>query len=328
MKMNKTKLLVLGGTGFIGQNILKIFAELNQYEIHATYHSRLPIDIPNITWHKVDLRIPSEVNELIVDQEIVIQAAATTSGIAEMVSRVDYHITDNVIMNSTILRRVNEVKVKNFIFFSCITMLQSSTEAQRECDFSESDEIHPRYFGIGWTKVYIEKLCEYYSRQNSGTKYSVIRHSNVFGPGDKFNLKNSHVLGATITKVLTSAETVEVWGSGEEFRDFIYIADLVDFVLKLIEKQKKEFVLLNCGGTAFISVLNLTKKVIELSGRENHISIVLNPSGPTVDFSARVDTSLAEKEIGWRPTTSFEDALNQTLDYWAAKSVCDPNWPY
>ena len=55
----------------------------------------------------------------------------------------------------------------------------------------------PQYFGAGWTKVYIEKMCEFYSRIGD-TKYTVMRHSNVFGPHDKFDLEKSHVFGATI----------------------------------------------------------------------------------------------------------------------------------
>jgi nucleoside-diphosphate-sugar epimerase len=324
--MNKIKMLVLGGTGFIGQNILNYYFNNDLYEIHSTYFNNPKIEIPNVTWHKVDLRVESQVHDLIRDQDIVIQCAATTSGIAEIVSKVDYHITDNVIMNANILRRVNQIEIKHFIFFSCITMLQSSLIPQKESDFNEADTMHPRYFGIGWTKVYIEKMCEYYSRQSSKTKYSVIRHSNVFGPHDKFNLKNSHVLGATITKVLTSEKTIEIWGTGEEYRDLIYIKDLVGFVEKLIDRQTSPFLLLNCGGTAFISIAHLTEKIITLSGRKD-LEVVFNPTGPTVDFSACVDIELAKHKIGWAPSTSFDTALRETIEHWEIKKKQNSTWP-
>ena len=90
--------------------------------------------------------------------------------------------------------------------------------------------MHPNYFGIGWTKLYIEKMCEFFSRLGV-TKHTVIRHTNVFGPHDKFDLERSHVFGATVTKAMTSTTgAITVWGTGEEARDLIYVDDLVRFV--------------------------------------------------------------------------------------------------
>ena len=77
-------------------------------------------------------------------------------------------------------------------------MLQSK-EFQNEDDWDPNIEINKNYFGVGNTKVYIEKMCKFYSEL--GLKTTAIRHSNVFGPYDKFDLDKSHVLGATIRKV-------------------------------------------------------------------------------------------------------------------------------
>ena len=98
-------------------------------------------------------------------------------------------------------------------------MHQSSDKPLKETDFDANKEIHPNYFGVGWTKVYIEKMCEFYSRIGN-TKYTVIRHTNIFGPYDKYDLKRSHVFGATMTKIMTTEEgqNIEVWGTGEEER--------------------------------------------------------------------------------------------------------------
>ena len=57
----------------------------------------------------------------------------------------------------------------------------------------------------------------------SDTKYTIIRHSNIYGPHDKYDLDKSHVFGATITKVMRAKETLEVWGNGKEIRDFLYM---------------------------------------------------------------------------------------------------------
>ena len=70
------------------------------------------------------------------------------------------------------------------------------------------------------------------------TKYTIVRHSNIYGPHDKFDLEKSHVFGATITKVMQAKDKIEVWGEGKEIRDFLYIDDLIDFIKKALLKQK------------------------------------------------------------------------------------------
>ena len=85
-------------------------------------------------------------------------------------------------------------------------------------------------------------MCEFYSKL--GLKTTAIRHSNVFGPNDKFDLERSHVLGATIMKVINSldGETINVWGSGKARRDFIFINDLISFIEKAYLNQKNSLV--------------------------------------------------------------------------------------
>ena len=83
-------------------------------------------------------------------------------------------------------------------------------------------------------------MCNFYSSLGI-TKYTVIRHSNIYGPYDKFDLEKSHFMGATITKVLTAKKNIEVWGEGKESRDFVFIDDLVKFIEKSILFQKSFF---------------------------------------------------------------------------------------
>lgn len=205
------KVLVLGGTGFIGRHLTEFFASTPDNSVEATFFQSNPFKSDRIKWHHVDLRKPGALEGIAHDQDLVIQAAATTSGMAEIATKVDFHITDNVVMNAHVLRTIHASQVKHFIFFSCITMLKSSMLPQKESDYSEADALHPRYFGIAWTKVYIEKLCEHYSRHDTTKKYTVIRHSNVYGPGDKFNPQKSHVLAATVNKVLSASSKIKIW---------------------------------------------------------------------------------------------------------------------
>mgnify|MGYP001602264447 CR=1 FL=1 len=213
----RKKLLVSGATGFIGQNIAESLAKRDDCEVYGTYLNSKPIDDSRIKMIWADLTNKDDVNRVIQGMDIVIQAAAVTSGAKDIVTKPYIHVTDNAVMNSLIFRAAYEHKVSRVVFFSCTVMYQSSDTPLMETDFDANREIHSSYFGVGWTKVYLEKMCEFYSRIGN-TKYTVIRHSNIYGPHDKFDLERSHVFGATMTKVMTakSGGKIVVWGGGDE----------------------------------------------------------------------------------------------------------------
>jgi len=185
----------------------------------------------------------------------------------------------------------------------------------KETDFDANKELYPSYFGVGWTKVYIEKMCEFYSRI-SNTKYTVIRHSNIYGPHDKFDLEKSHVFGATVTKVMTAKDngSILVWGSGEEERDLLYVSDLVNFVDLSIEKQKSKFGLFNVGCGKSFSVRKLVEKIIGASARK--IKIEYDLTKPTIKTRLCLDTTKAKKLLGWTPAVSLQDGIHKTVDWY------------
>ena len=309
-------ILILGGTGFIGRNLVEKFSLNEKFKVVATNFSKNPPNIDNVTWIHADLTKKDDIDKVFHAQsnyDVVIQAAASTSGIMDTFNRPDFHVTDNAIMNSLILRAINNLSIGHFIFFSCTTMLQSSLKPQDENQFTGSVDPVDKYFGVGWTKVYVEKLCKFYSRIGK-TKFSIIRHSNVYGPWDRNQLHNSHVCGSTITKVLTGSNEIEIWGSGQEKRDLIYVLDLIELVDLMISNQTSDYCLVNAGGENLISITDLTKLVIQLAG--NPLNVKYNSSKPTIDFSVTLDNSLAKKLFGWTPKTQLNEGLTKTIKFW------------
>jgi GDP-L-fucose synthase len=311
------KVLICGATGFIGRNIAEHLSKNSEYKIYGTYFSSDPFDDDNINFIKTDLRNPEEVNNAVKGMDIIIQAAATTSGSKDILTRPYIHVTDNAIMNSLIFRAAFEHKVKHVVFFSCTVMYQPSDTPVKETDFDANKELVKSYFGIGWTKSYIEKMCEFYSRL--GTKYTAIRHSNIYGPYDKYDLEKSHVFGATMTKVLKANDgKITVWGSGEEERDLLYVSDLVDFVQIAIEKQQTPFELCNVGLGKSISIANLVKKIIEHSGKT--LDIEYDTSKPTIKTKLALDISKAKVLFDWTPKVSLDDGIKDTIK-WYNKNI-------
>jgi GDP-L-fucose synthase len=309
----KRKVLVCGATGFIGRNITEQLSQRQDLEIHAVRYNRPEYACANVIWHKADLRNPDDIERVMQGMDIVIQAAATTSGSKDIVTRPYIHVTDNAVMNAYLFRSAFEHKIQHVIFFSCTVMYSSSDKALKETDFDANKAVHPRYFGVGNTKIYTEKMCEFYAGI-SDTKFTAIRHSNIYGPHDKFDLERSHVFGATITKVMSAKDKISVWGTGEEERDLLHVDDLIHFIDLALAKQPEKYRLYNCGYGQAITIKNLVKTIVDLSGK--NLTIEHDLSQPTIKTSLFLDCSLAESELGWKPKISLESGIKQTLEWW------------
>ena len=312
--MSKRRVVILGATGFIGRNMAETLASNEALEVIGVHNRRPPYQHSAVTWVQADLTDQGDVERCLEGADIVVQAAATTSGSKDTTSRPHIHVTDNAVMNSLILRSAFEHNVRHLVFFSCSVMYPSGVKPVREEDFSDGQDIHPTYFGAAWTKVYIERMCEFYAGLGR-TRFTVIRHSNIYGPHDKFDLERSHVMGATITKVLTAKDgKILVWGSGEEARDLLYVSDLVDFVGAAIEKQETPIEILNAGSGSAVGIKDLVAKVIEASGRDLRIEHDL--SKPTIPTSLSLDCTKARAMLGWEPAVSLGDGIARTIDWW------------
>ncbi len=314
MEENKN-ILICGATGFIGRNLLDYYYNKGGYNIRATHFKRPAIEgYDGVEWVNCDLRDPKQVREVINGVDIIMHFAATTTGAKDIISKPYIHVTDNVVMTSLLMREAFHQGLEHFIFPSCTIMYQKSETALKETDFNPSDELHSFYFGAGHTKIYLEKMCEFYSGL-SDTKYTAIRHSNIYGPYDKYDLEKSHVTGATITKVMTSTGgNVNVWGTGEEKRDLLYIDDFINFTECAITKQTEQYELFNVGLGKGIKIKDLVQIVIECSGKK--LTIEHDLTKPTVPTSLFLDCSYAKNKLGWEPKYTLEQGINNTLKWW------------
>lgn len=319
-----TKVLICGATGFVGRNMVEQLAKRADLEIHAVRYNRPEYAVEGaanpVVWHQADLRAPADVARVVKSVDVIIQAAATTSGAKDIVTRPYIHVTDNAVMNSYLLREAFEQKVKHFVFFSCTVMYPSSETALKESDWNAAIPLHPRYFGVGNTKIYVEKMLEFFSNI-SDMKTTAIRHSNIYGPHDKYDLERSHVFGATVTKVMTAAEKVVVWGTGEEERDLLHVNDLVAFVEACMAKQPQKYRLYNCGLGAKISIKDLVHKMVKASGKP--LAIEHDTTQPTIKTSLFLDNTLATTELGWSPKVGLDEGIADAVRWW--KEHIDPS---
>ena len=309
-------MLICGATGFIGRNMLESFIQNDNFDIRAVWHKYsdfTEFHNGSVEWVYADLTKAEDVKKVVDGVDIILQYAAVTTGVKDVINKPYIHVTDNAVMNSLLLREAFEQKVKHFIFPSCTVMYQSSDVPMKESDFDESVDLYPKYYGGGNTKVYIEKMCKFYSTLGD-TKFTVMRQSNIYGPHDKFNLDIGHVFAATIVKVSDAKDTIDVWGTGQEKRDLLYVSDLVDCVNLIVEKQKSIFELVNvCYGES-ISVSNLVKKIVDISGKSLYINY--DKDKPTVDTKLVLDISEAKELFDWSPKLSLDAGIKDTLEWY------------
>ncbi len=312
--MAKKRVLVCGATGFIGRNLAEHLAANDAYEVVGTCCSTPPFAHERIRFVRADLTRREDVERVVQGADVIIQAAATTSGAKDIVQRPYIHVADNAVMNSLLFRAAHDARVGRVVFFSCTVMYKTGETPVRESDLNLNDEMHPSYFGGGWTKVYLEKMAEFYARQGI-TKFLVIRHSNIYGPYDKYDLGRSHVFGATIAKVFGSKDgRVLVWGSGEERRDLLHVSDLVRFVDLALDREKRSFTLFNVGSGTCVSVADLVRKIIAASGLSLRMEYDINQ--PTIPTSLCLDITRARREIGWEPAMSLDAGIRETIQWY------------
>lgn len=318
MFLAEKKVLVLGATGFMGKNICNYFSSHQKFVVHGVGFKRPKTsDLKCDYFHKADLTSMQDVKDLFSKEvfDIVIQAAATTSGSKDIIERPYLHVTDNAVMNSLILQACYDHHVKHFLFLSCGVMYNPDRSPVTEKDFSLDEPMHKNYFGVGWTKVYIEKMCEFFSRLGR-TKHTAIRHSNTYGPFDKYDLEKSHMFGATITKVMKAqdGEEIVVWGDGSTERDLLYVSDVVDFIEKAILGQEKPFELYNVGYGQSFSVKQIVEKIIQHSGK--NIKIKHDLTKPTITTKLALNSDKARNELGWVRQIDIDDGIKKTIAWY------------
>jgi len=315
----KKNVLICGASGFMGRNIGNKFLKDPEYNVYGVGNSRA---VSNSNDYEIffncdltsRLGIDIVFNRGIV-YDVVIQAAATTSGSKDIVERPYLHVTDNSVMNSLILQACYDYGSGHMLFLSCGVMYNPNRSPVTEDDLYLDEGIFKNYFGVGWTKVYIEKMCEFFSSLGK-TKHTVIRHSNTYGPYDKYDLEKSHMFGATIAKVMNASEEEEIviWGDGTTERDLLYVEDVVSFIELAIKNQKNNYDVFNVGMGKSFSVNEIVDRIIKASGK--NLTTRHDLTKPSINTKLALNSRKANLLIGWEPKFSLNEGIKLTLEWY------------
>jgi GDP-L-fucose synthase len=265
---------------------------------------------------EVDLRNQSAVNEFFAAEkpEYIFLAAAKVGGIvANNTYRAEF-LYDNLAMEINLIHAsyVNEVKKLLFLGSSCIYPKLAPQPLKEEYLLTGLLEHTNEPYAIA--KIAGIKMCEAY-RDQFGCNFIAAMPTNLYGKGDNYHLENSHVIPALIRKFHEAKEanssTVEIWGSGTPMREFMFVDDLAEASVFLMQNYN-ERLFINIGTGEEVSISQLAHIVKEVTGYKGEI--VFDTSKPDGTPRKLMDTSRLHN-MGWKHKTSLKEGLTKAYQF-------------
>ncbi len=305
------KILVIGGSGFIGTNLINQLVKKKNNEVLGTFFSKKKFFRNNkAKYFKLDL-LSSKINEdLFNNCDEIYMCAANTSGAAVMEKDPLVHFNSNIIINTKALDLAYKNNAKKFIFISSNVVYPVTNKKVKEGDVTE--KFFEKYFIAANMKMFAEKSCYIYSNKlKKKMKTLIIRPGNIYGEFDKFDLQKSHVIPALIKKFDDAKKKVEVWGDGSDIKNFIYIKD---FISGCISASKSELEIVNLASEKSYSL----KKVISIIDKiyKKKLIISYDKSKPTMIPKRNISISLAKKKLHFKTKYSLENGLRNTIKWY------------
>ena len=308
-----TNVLVAGGAGFVGVNLITRLLDLGA-NVTATLHRRDPVlDDARIRYIRGDLRISEDCATAVDGIDYIFMCAANTSGAAVIEKTPLAHLTPNVLMNISMLDAAYQAGVQKFLFISSNTVYPLTDFAVKEDDVT--NEFYEKYFIVAWMKRFTEIVCEMYATKIAKPmNVCVVRPANIYGEFDDFEWETSHVIPALIRKIVERHAPLEVWGDGNDLKEFIYVQDFIDGMLLAMEKVEGfDPVNIATGYPCTVKdVLNVLLKVDNFSGADT----VFDASKPAMIPKRLIDISKANRLLGFDPKVSLEEGLKKTVTWY------------
>ena len=305
MKKN-SKILLTGHTGLVGSNLLKKMQDDGYTNLFFYPHSG--IDLLNID--DVERMFKSS------KPEYVFHAAAVVGGIQANINNSYKFLYENLMIQNNVINACIEYHVKKVLFLSSVCMYPKDYKQPLKEEYILQGPPEDTNESYALAKICGAKLCEYANKQFD-TEFIVLAPSNLYGPGDNFDLENSHVLSALINKIYHAKQhndkEVIIWGSGSPRREFLFVDDLVDGIIWSMNNLDKTDSFLNIGQGRDIAIWELAEVISKIIGYKG--TFIYDDSKPD---GMRVKCSDVTKinKLGWKAKTSLKDGIKKTINYY------------
>ena len=301
-------MVVTGGAGFLGTHLV---AKLKE---HGATNIVVPLSRDN------DLREKDACTRAVAGADVVIHLAANVGGIGYNRDYPGTLFYDNLLMGVHPMEESRKAGVSKFVAVGTICAYPKFAPVP----FKEEDlwngypEETNAPYGLAKKMMLVQSTAY---RQQYGYNSIFLLPVNMYGPGDNFSAKSSHVIPALIKKFVEAKQqnlpSVTVWGTGRATREFIYVKDAAEGIILAAEKYDKSDPV-NIGAGFEISIKDLAEKIKSIVGYEG--KIVWDTSKPDGQPRRMLDTSRAKAEFGFTATTDFSQGLSKTIEWYVAQN--------
>jgi GDP-L-fucose synthase len=309
--LRHSRLLVTGGSGFLGRHLLSALGDAGYSDVHAPRRA------------DYDLTRATEVAACIKDVQpgAIVHLAAVVGGIGANQERPGEFFYRNLIMGAELMEQARLAGVSKFVAVGTICAYPKFTPVPfREEDLWNGypEETNAPY---GLAKKMLLVQAQAY-RQEFGFDAIYLLPVNLYGPGDNFDPRTSHVIPALIRKCVEAVErgddTIEVWGSGRATREFLYVRDCAAGIVAAMERYDDADPV-NLGSGMEISISDLVRLIADLT--EFRGGLHFDTSKPDGQPRRQLDTSRARERFGWQAETDFQTGLRATIEWYRANRL-------
>jgi GDP-D-mannose 3', 5'-epimerase len=321
-----SKILVTGGAGMIGSNLVKKLVEQNHevFVIDNLWRGRIdhlmdrhgkPVIPMKTHFFKYDLMEAEVANEIVSNVNYIIHLADIVAGIDYVFNNQGELFRNNIIINSNIISSVRRYKksVKGFIYVGTACSFPLDRQNSLNVIPLREDELYPANpeSAYGWSKLMGQYETEILENETGIPTCSLMFH-NVYGSPCDYGAR-SQVIPALIRKAINyPREPFIVWGSGQQGRAFIHVDDVVRGLMLALEKGwGKGHIQL--GPSVCTSIKEIAEKIVRISGKD--IKIVYDKTKPEGDKARSADYSKAKSILGWEPLVELSAGLKEQFDW-------------
>jgi len=305
--LKEMRALVLGGSGFIGKSLCRALVskevEVRCYSLDNPFDDEYLSEAKaHIEWFQGDFSDQNSINRAVQDIDIIFHLICTT---LPATSNIDLSndLTSNVLPTLNILDTIKNFKKIKFIFISSGGTIYGITD---KSPIPESHSTLP-ICGYGIHKLTIEKYLHLYEYL-FGIDYIVLRVANPYGR-NQISERPQGVIGNFLYKALCD-KPIDIWGDGGTIRDYIYIDDVVNALISVIN-YSGPYKVFNIGsgkGYSLIDIISIIENILEIK-----IDVRFKPSR-NVDLPVNIlDISMAKTELNWIPKTKIEDGIKYLI---------------
>lgn len=304
MESKNSKIYVAGHRGLVGSALVRRLQEAGYRDILTRSHDAL------------DLTRQKEVEDFFWQErpDYVFLSAAKVGGIAYNAMIPGTFMYDNLMIQTNVIDAAYRTGVKKLLFLGSICIYPKITPQPIKEEYLLSGPLEPTNESYALAKIAGLRMCQYY-RQEHGFNAISVMPPNIYGPNDNFDPESSHAVPGMIYKFCKAKEEnlprVELWGDGSPTREFLYVDDLADACIFLMERYNQEQ-FLNVGSNEEISIKDLADLIKDTIGYRGEI--IWNTDRPNGAPRRKINS---EKifSLGWSPKTSFKEGLKITVDW-------------